>query len=216
MTLTGLLSVLCGVLGLAIGSFINVVIWRVPRGMSIVAPPSSCPRCGHPVRARDNVPVLSWVLLRGRCRDCGEPISPRYPAVELLTAALFAWMPWLITPPAALPAYLWLAGAGVALAAIDLDVKRLPNAIVYPTTVVVIGWLAIVGVFTDLGATWRTLLAALILGGLYLLLHLAYPRGMGFGDVKLALPIGAALGFDSWQALAVGGFAAFVLGAVVG
>nr|WP_284287167.1 prepilin peptidase [Angustibacter aerolatus] len=88
--MTVLLAVLCGVLGLAIGSFLNVVVWRVPRGESVAHPPSACPRCGHPIRPRDNVPVLGWLLLRGRCRDCGEPISARYPVVEALTGLLFA------------------------------------------------------------------------------------------------------------------------------
>ena len=113
-TATATLAAICGVFGLLIGSFLNVVIWRVPRGESIVRPPSACPACGHTLRPYDNVPLLSWMLLRARCRDCGAPISARYPVVELTTGVLFALMPFLVAV-AALPAYLWLAGAGVAL-----------------------------------------------------------------------------------------------------
>src|SRR3712207_6512907 len=114
------LAVLCAVAGLAVGSFLNVVVWRVPRGESVVRPPSACPTCGHPVRPRDNVPVLSWLLLRGRCRDCGTRIAGRYPAVELATAALFALVAWHVEPWA-VPAFAYLAAIAVALALIDLE-----------------------------------------------------------------------------------------------
>ena len=110
------LCVLTGVLGLAIGSFLNVVIWRVPRGESVVRPPSHCPGCGHQIRNRDNVPVVSWLLLHGRCRDCGEPISVRYPLVELGTAIVFVVLTLRIGFEAELPAYLYLGAVGVALA----------------------------------------------------------------------------------------------------
>ena len=83
------LAVICGVLGLAIGSFLNVVIWRVPRRESVVSPPSHCPSCDQPISPRDNVPLFSWLVLRGKCRHCGTGISARYPLVETLTAALF-------------------------------------------------------------------------------------------------------------------------------
>ena len=112
--MTGMLVVVVFVLGLLIGSFINVVIWRVPRGESVVSPPSHCPSCGTEISPRDNVQVVSWLLLRGRCRHCGQGISARYPLVELLTAVLFAalaaWFGWT----AELPAYLYLAAVGVA------------------------------------------------------------------------------------------------------
>ncbi len=125
--------VLCaGVLGTLIGSFLNVVVHRVPLGLSVVRPASRCPGCGGAIRRRDNIPVLSWVLLRGRCRDCRESISWRYPLVELMTGLLFAALAGLIGPSWALPAYLYLAAVAVALALIDLDVRRLPDAIVKP------------------------------------------------------------------------------------
>src|SRR5690606_1115768 len=124
------ISVLVGLLGLVIGSFLNVVIYRVPLGRSLVQPGSACPSCGKPVRPRDNVPVVSWVLLRGRCRDCQAPISVRYPLVELSTGLLFVatyltlgearGLPWSV------PAYLYLAAISIALALIDLDTRRLP------------------------------------------------------------------------------------------
>ena len=216
LSLTPYLVIVCGVFGLLIGSFLNVVIWRVPRGESIVRPPSACPRCGHELRAHDNIPVVSWLVLRGRCRDCGEPISKRYPIIEALTALLFA-LTAVIVPPAALPAYLWLVGAGVALAAIDIDTKRLPNVIVYPTAGVVGVWLVGLSLIEgEPGRALRTVLAGLALGAFFLALNLAYPKGMGMGDVKLAVPLGFALGWVSWAAVIVGGFLAFLLGAVVG
>src|SRR6476620_2199972 len=113
------LVILTAVLGLAVGSFLNVVIWRVPRGESVVRPPSHCPGCDRPIRPRDNIPVLSWLLLRGRCRDCGEPISIRYPLVEVGTAVLFVVLTLRIGFEAELPAYLYLGAIGVALAMID-------------------------------------------------------------------------------------------------
>ncbi|HLZ37861.1 MAG TPA: prepilin peptidase [Mycobacteriales bacterium] len=123
------MPVAAGVLGLVIGSFLNVVARRLPRAESIVAPGSRCPACRHPIRARDSVPVISWLALEGRCRDCAAPISPRYPLVELLTGLLFAVLAVRFGTAAELPAYLYLAAAGVALTLIDLDVRRLPNAL---------------------------------------------------------------------------------------
>jgi leader peptidase (prepilin peptidase)/N-methyltransferase len=211
-----LLVIGVAVLGLLVGSFLNVVIWRVPRGESIVSPPSACPSCGHPLRARDNIPVVSWLLLRGRCRDCGAAISKRYPLVELTTALLFAVIA-IGVPVEALPAYLWLTAAGVALSMIDVDHKRLPNAIVYPTAIVVGAWLIGVSLLSGQpGLALRTLLAGLALFAFYLVLKLVYPAGMGLGDVKLALVLGMALGWLSWSAVVIGTFLAFALGALVG
>lgn len=207
------------VLGLVIGSFLNVVVWRVPRGESVVSPPSGCPRCGHTIRSRDNVPVVSWVLLRGRCRDCGAPISARYPLVELVTAVLFCLvvLRFGLAPPEvyALPAFLYLAAAGLALALIDLDVHRLPDAIVLPSYVVgAVGLLAASWAAGDWPSVLRAVLGAVILFAFYFVILFAYPRGMGFGDVKLAGVLGLYLGWIGWGALVVGGFAAFVLGGV--
>ncbi len=129
--------------GLAIGSFLNVVIWRVPRGESIVSPPSHCPQCDAEIRGRDNIPVLSWLILRGRCRDCGAHISARYPGVELLTGALFLLITLTFGLTWELPAYLYLTAVGVALAFIDLDTKRLPNVLTLPSYPIVAGLLLI-------------------------------------------------------------------------
>ncbi|NCT90865.1 prepilin peptidase [Cellulomonas sp. APG4] len=208
-----LTSALCGVLGLLIGSFLNVVVWRVPRGQSVVRPPSACPGCGHPIRRRDNVPVLSWLALRGRCRDCGARISARYPLVELGTALLFAGVGLAVGPGWALPAFLYLAAISVALGLIDLDVHRLPDVIVLPSYVVAAALLAVASVADgDLGALVRAGVGGAALWVFYLVLVLAYPAGMGLGDVKLAGVLGLYLGWVGWGALLVGGFAAFLLG----
>jgi leader peptidase (prepilin peptidase) / N-methyltransferase len=205
------------ILGLLIGSFLNVVIWRVPRGESVVRPGSHCPSCGAAVRPRDNIPVVSWALLRGRCRDCSERISGRYPAVELLTAAIFLVLSLRIGLDAALPAFLYLGAAGVALALIDLDVKRLPNAIVLPSYVVALVLLAAAAVSEG---EWSNVLRALFgmaaLFAFYFLLVLVYPSGMGFGDVKLAGVLGLFLGYLGWAEVVVGGFLGFLFGGVVG
>ena len=211
------LLVLVGVLGLVVGSFLNVVIWRVPRGESVVNPPSHCPACDRPVRPRDNVPVASWLMLRGRCRDCGAPISARYPAVELGTAVVFTVLALRIGPAVTLPAFLYLGAIGVALSMIDLDVKRLPNVIVIPSYVVT-GVLLTVA--AAVGHRWDDLLRAglamMALYGFYFLLAVIYPAGMGFGDVKLAGVLGLYLGWLGWGEVVVGGFLGFLFGAVVG
>jgi len=206
-------------LGLAIGSFLNVVVWRVPRGESVVHPPSACPRCGHAVRPRDNVPVLSWLLLRGRCRDCGEPIARRYPLVEAGTAVLFAAVAAWSGPGWETPALLYLAAVSVALTLIDLDVQRLPDAIVLPSYPVALALLALASWNPTGAPDWGALLRALAGGAVllagYFVLVLVYPRGMGLGDVKLAGLLGLYLAWAGWAELAVGAFAAFVLGGVV-
>lgn len=212
-----LLAGFAGVVGLVVGSFLNVVVWRVPRGESVIRPASRCPRCGHHVRWWDNVPVLSWLMLGGRCRDCDVPISVRYPLVELVTGALFAVMAWRLGPSASLPAYLYLTAIGVALSLIDLDVHRLPDAIVLPSYLVLAAMLTAAAASTG---EWPSLIRAAcgmaILYGVYLSLALIHPAGMGFGDVKLAGVLGLALGWLGWGPLAVGAFLGFLLGGVVG
>ncbi len=215
--MTTVLVVVMALLGLLVGSFLNVVIWRVPRGESVVRPGSHCPSCGEPVRPRDNIPVLSWLLLRGRCRDCSAPISRRYPLVEVLTSVVLVVLTLRIGAEASLPAFLYLGVIGVALALIDIDVKRLPNVIVLPSYVVASALLLLAAV---VGEDWRRLLHAAVgmaaLYGLYFLLALAYPRGMGFGDVKLAGVLGLYLGWLGWAELVTGAFLGFLLGALWG
>ena len=218
MSLTLLLALWAGLLGLIVGSFLNVVVWRVPRGESVVSPRSACPRCGQHIRARDNVPVLSWLLLRGKCRDCGEPISARYPAVELATGVVFALLAAAVGLSWALPAVLYLGAIGVALALIDLDHHRLPNQIVLPSYLVSAVLLTLAswnpGGEPDWGALLRAAIGCVGLYVFYFAAALAYPKGMGFGDVKLAGVIGMNLAWFGWGAFAVGSFGAFLLGGV--
>lgn len=216
--MVGLLAGWLALLGLAVGSFLNVVVWRIPRGESIVAPASACPRCHHEIRSRDNIPVLSWLVLRGRCRDCREPISGRYPLVEAGTAVLFGLTVWSVGVSWALPAYIFLAAIAVALALIDLDTHRLPNAIVLPAYPVAVVLLALASGNPGGASDWSALVRALIGGAalftFYFLLAFAYPAGMGFGDVKLAGVLGLHLAWIGWGALVIGAFAAFFVGGV--
>lgn len=204
-------------LGLVIGSFLNVVIWRVPRGESVVSPPSHCPGCDRPIRPRDNIPVVSWLLLRGRCRDCHTRISARYPAVEALTGAMFGLMAWHLGVSWELPAYLYLTAVSIALAFIDLDTKRLPNVLTLPSYPITAALLLLPAVLDDRWADYgRAMLGALALFAFYFLLALIYPAGMGMGDVKLAGVLGMGLAWFGWGTLVAGGFLAFLLGGVVG
>jgi leader peptidase (prepilin peptidase)/N-methyltransferase len=222
---------LCTIFGALIGSFLNVVIYRVPRGESVVSPPSACPRCGHLIRRIDNIPVLSWIILRGRCRDCSAPISKRYPLVELATALFFAGVGWwvgsrflaadaggsssVIVLVLILIAFLYLAAASTALALIDVDTHRLPNTIVLPAYIVgavLLGAAALLA-----GEVERLLGAGIGLAAMwlaYFLMAVLYPGGMGFGDVKLAGVLGLFLGWLGWGPLIVGSFSAFLLGGV--
>ena len=225
---------LIGGFGLLIGSFLNVVVYRVPAKRSIVSPPSSCPQCGAQIRWSDNIPLLSWLLLRGRCRNCHSRISARYPLVELGTGVFFAivtvWFlltqlpsaPWSTVPASiasvlALIAYLYLVAVSVVLALIDIDTHTLPNRIVLPGYAVGVVLLSASGLLAgDFKALASAAIGAAALFLLYFVLALAYPRGMGMGmgDVKLAGVLGLFLGFIGWQAIVVGAFAAFLLGGI--
>src|SRR5438270_7375112 len=205
--MSGFVTVVAGVFGLLIGSFLNVVIWRVPRGESVVRPPSHCPNCEREISPRDNLPVVSWLLLRGRCRHCNEPISARYPLVELATGLLFLAFALHFGPHAVLPAYLYFGAVGIALAMIDFDHKRLPDVLTLPSYPV---GLALLTVAAAVESDWWPLeRAAIGLGALlafYGVLWLVYPAGMGFGDVKLSGVVGMYLGWVGWGALVVGAF----------
>ena len=208
---------LAAVVGLAVGSFLNVLIHRVPAGLSVVRPGSRCPACEHSVRSRDNVPVLSWLLLRGRCRDCGTRIAARYPLVELGTALLFALVAARLGPSASLPAFLYLCAVSVALAAIDLETQRLPNVLTLPSYLVGGGLLAVAAaVDGDVGRLLRAVEGMVALYAFYFVICYATAgKGMGFGDVKLAGLLGLYLGWLGWPELLVGAFAAHLLGGVV-
>lgn len=216
--MTTVVTVLAVVLGLAVGSFLNVVVHRVPKGLSLVRPGSACPSCGSAVRPMDNVPLVSWLVLRGRCRDCRAPISTRYPLVEAGTAVLFGSVALLLQQTDrlwAVPAYLYLAAICVALALIDIDVHRLPDAIVMPAYPVAAALLGLASwQLDDWPALLRAAIGAATLWIVYFGLAVVKPGGMGFGDVKLAGVLGAYLGWLGWGSLVIGAFSAFVLGGV--
>ncbi len=203
-----MIVVVIGVLGLVIGSFLNVVIYRVPLRRSIVWPASHCPQCGAAIKPRDNVPLLSYVLLRGRCRYCGARISVRYPAVEALTGILFAAAAYEFRPGYVLLSALVLISALISLAAIDLEHRLLPNAIVGPAALVGFA----LSVLASPERWWLYLLSAGAVAGGLLLLATLYPGGMGMGDVKMGGMLGAFLG--PYAALAV--FLGALLGATSG
>lgn len=215
-----LLIVAVALVGLAVGSFLNVVIHRLPLRESLSRPASHCPSCAHAIRFRHNVPVVGWLLLRGRCADCHSPISVRYPLVEMMTAVLFVAIAVRLARAdllPALPAYLFFAAAGICLAAIDLDVRRLPNAIVLPAYPVLAALLTIAALVQhNPAALLRAGVGAAALFAFYFVLAFVHPSGMGFGDVKLAGIVGGVLGFLSYPTLLVGAFSAFFLGSVVG
>ncbi|MGN8025421.1 prepilin peptidase [Microbacterium sp. 22242] len=240
----GIVLVFSGVFGLVIGSFLNVVAYRVPAGVSLLRE-SRCPECDAPIRWWQNVPVVSWLALRGRCANCSVPISGRYPLVEAVTGVSFvAVTSWALTaaaprfisgglPPGAtvpgptayrvfwvvLVAFLYFAAVSVVLTLIDLDTKRLPDAIVLPSIVVGMVLLALAAEAGESAGSmtgWMTFLraaaGAAILYAFYWIVRFISPRGMGGGDVKLAALAGLYLGWCGWATLAVGAFAAFVFG----
>ncbi len=223
--MTAVLTVFAGTLGLVIGSFLNVVIARVPAGVALTRE-SQCPRCDAAIRPWQNIPLLSWMLLRGRCAGCGEPISARYPLVELATALLFAATAWwvLASEPASITtgvvlflAYAWFAGISVALTLIDLDTHRLPNVIVVPSIVVIALLLTAAAILSgDYAALIRAGIGGASLFAFYFILAFVRPGAMGGGDVKLAAVVGLVLAWIGWGALIVGAFAAFILGGILG
>ncbi|MBV8160789.1 MAG: prepilin peptidase, partial [Acidimicrobiia bacterium] len=215
--MTAAVAVVCGVLGLAVGSFLNVVIYRVPRKESVVRPRSHCPGCGAQLAERDNVPVISWLLLRGRCRSCGAPISARYPLVELLTSGLFVAAALRFGLDWVLPAYLVFFASLVAITFIDLEHYIIPNRVLYPTLYIVVPLLVVSAAGSG---EWDSLRRALIGGAaawlFFLLLHLVQPRGMGFGDVRLSFLLGLMLGWLGLRQVFLGVFLGFALGSLVG
>ena len=207
--MTAALAGIVFVPGLAIGSFLNVVAARLPDGRSVVSPPSACASCDTPIAARDNVPVLSYLLLRGRCRNCATRIGWEYPAVELLTALLVAacFLAFGLTPEAAIAAF--FCTTLVAISAIDAERFVIPNRIVLPAAAVVLTAQTIHApspewAIAGFGASLFLFMAAL-----------AYPAGMGMGDVKLALLLGFMLGRTVPVALMIGFVSALVPAAVL-
>jgi leader peptidase (prepilin peptidase)/N-methyltransferase len=215
--LLALLIAACAVLGLVIGSFLNVVVYRVPRRESVVAPRSRCPACGMAIIARDNIPVLSWLLLKGRCRYCHSKISIRYPIVEIACAVLFGGLAGRLGLDWDLPAMLALFAGLLAVSITDVEHMVVPRAIVYPTTALV----ASLFLF-DAGVTgqWhRLLIAGLCAVGwflTFLAINLLNSRYLGFGDVRLSFLLGLGLGWFGVRFVILGFFASSFLGAVIG
>lgn len=210
--------VAAGVLGLIFGSFATAVAYRVPRNESIASGRSKCPNCGNTITAIQNIPVFSYVVLRGKCKHCGTRISLRYPLIELATGALFLAAASKFGVSAEAVIYAGFFWALVVLTVIDLEYKLLPNKIVFPTFVA--GWLALTIAALAGGETGRLLDAAIgaaIFGGFFFLVASIYPAGMGGGDVKLAFVLGTFLGYAGGPGVVlVGMFLAFLIGAVVG
>jgi leader peptidase (prepilin peptidase) / N-methyltransferase len=204
-------AAVAGAFGATIGSFLNVVAYRVPRGESLVHPGSRCPGCGSAIKAYDNVPVLGWLWLRGRCRSCRLPISPRYPIIEATTAALAVAV--VLTKHSAVDIVLGLVLVAVLvpIALIDFEHSIIPNKITLPAAVAAVA----IGAALDLRGVPEQLIAGAAAGGFLLAFALAYPRGMGMGDVKLAAVLGLFLGRSVAVAILVGVLTATLVGAGV-
>ncbi|MBW3578293.1 MAG: prepilin peptidase [Actinobacteria bacterium] len=213
---------LSGLFGLLLGSFANVAIHRWPRKGSVLRPATSrCPACGTDIKPYDNIPVVSWLALRGRCRNCGEPISWRYPVVELLVGVIWALLAAVHGLTWALPAFLVIGWALVVATVIDLEHRIIPNKLTYRLTPVILALLvaaaALSGQWSDLR---RAVLVGLALpGGMFLLSEifrtLRGQAGMGMGDVKLAFSLGLVLGWlGGWQ-VAIGLYATVIAAVVV-
>jgi leader peptidase (prepilin peptidase) / N-methyltransferase len=204
--------VLIGLLGLTVGSFLNVIIYRVPRGESLLFPNSHCPSCDTPIKRRHNIPLFSWLALRGRCASCRVPISARYPAVEAATGALFVALTLELGLGAQLPAYLYLVCIAVILVSIGLDAQQLPDSIMLPSYVVGALLLMPAGAAdSDWTASERAVIGVAAYGLIYLALALSYPHALALGDVKLAGLLGLYLGWVSWASLLVGLLAGFLI-----
>jgi leader peptidase (prepilin peptidase)/N-methyltransferase len=212
-----LLIAICFLFGLAIGSFLNVVIYRIPLHKSIVSPRSSCPQCQTPIRDRDNIPVLSWLLLRGKCRNCSAPISIRYPIIELACAALFAGAAGRFGYDWYLPVSLVLLASLLALSCIDIEHLTLPKVIIYPSLLAVV---ALLIVDAAMNGSWHRLLIAGICAVAWFIVFFAInavePRFLGFGDVRLSLLLGFGLGWLGVRYVILGFFAGNVFGVIIG
>lgn len=225
--MTILLAVFAALLGLAVGSFLNVIAHRVPLGKSVLSPPSACPGCGTPITPRDNIPLLGWVLLRGRCRSCAMRIPVRYPLLELAGGVLWVGTFLIVGLSWILPAYLWFVSVTLVLFATDLEHHRLPNRIVFVgfvggLTLLTAGAMAAGEPVARLG--WSGV-AGVVYFGFMLVLALLVRGGFGFGDVKMAALLGLFVGYqptldqvgagESLGGLLVAVFGSFLFGGIV-
>jgi leader peptidase (prepilin peptidase) / N-methyltransferase len=200
-----------GVLGAIAGSFLNVVTYRLPRHESLVMPASHCTRCGTPVKPYDNIPILSFLLLRGHCRSCGASISVRYPLVEALTAALCVGAVLAHSSAAGIALSVGLILIMVPAALIDLEYRIIPNRLTALGAVAAL----VIGLALDPAGEPERLIAGAAAGGFLLLAALAYPGGMGMGDVKLAAVMGLFLGRTVAAAILIALLAGVLVGAVI-
>ena len=197
--------------GLVVGSFLNVVIHRVPLRQSVVWPSSRCPNCEAPIKSFDNVPLLSYLLLRGKCRSCGTPISPRYPLVEVLTGVLFGIAAYRYGLSLEFVSAIILIGVLVVLAGTDLEYRLLPNAIVFPATIVGL----VLSVALEPSRWWVYLVSTVGVAGALFALAIARPGGMGMGDVKMGGMLGAFLGLYALLAVFLGALLGAILAGVL-
>jgi len=202
---------LTAIFGAVIGSFLNGVAYRLPRSKSLVAPGSQCPGCATPIKLYDNVPVLGWLMLRGRCRKCRTAISPRYPAVEALTAALAVAVVLVEHSTVDKVLGLVLVGILVPIALIDLDHQIIPNKITAPAAILAVA----IGLALKPSGVPEQLIAGAGAAAFLLVFVFAYPRGMGMGDVKLAGVLGLFLGREVGVAIFVAVIAGTLVGAAV-
>lgn len=203
------------VAGAIVGSFLNVCIWRLPRHESIVSPGSHCPGCDRQLSWFENVPLVSYVVLRGKCRSCGSGISPRYPLVELLTAVLYVLAGWRFGATVQLAPALLLIATLIVVFFIDLEYYIIPNVVVLPVAVVGLVSMVAIALTTtgpDISSWWVYPAAGLASSAFFFIIVLIFPKGMGMGDVKLV----GMLGFFLGRAAVVGLFLGFLLGAIVG
>lgn len=215
---SGVVVALAAILGLIFGSFATVAVHRIPKRESISSGRSRCPSCGRTITALENVPILSYLFLRGRCRGCGMRIPVRYPLIELITGILFALAAMkfgLGAESVVFAGFFWVL---IVLSAIDLEHRLLPNRIVYPAFVA--GWGALIALTIATGEPERLIdaaIGALVFGGFFGLVAFLFPAGMGGGDVKLGFVLGTFLGFlDGLGVVLVGMFLAFLAGSIAG
>ena len=213
----GLVAAVSALFGLPIGSFLNVVIWRVPRNESVVHPPSHCPGCDNAIAPHDNIPVVSWLLLRGKCRHCKTAINTRYPLVEAFTALTFGIVGWRFAESIVVVGLLIFSAALIALCAIDLEHMLLPNKVIYPTAAMVLPLFALAaGVDDQWSQLGRATLGGLAGFSIFYAIWFVAPRAMGFGDVRLSALLGFVAAYFGWQVFGAAMLLPFVIGSIAG